>query len=96
MKVVASDSVQRRRRSGREKLLLFGVPIAVVLVLALGLYFYDHGRSDLIAPGVRIDGVSVGGRRARGFATSSGAPTPTGSPSATAEIVSPLPAVRHD
>ena len=34
-----------------------------VLLLALGMYLYDHGRRDLIANGVRIDGVSVGGMR---------------------------------
>lgn len=36
---------------------------AVLLALAAGMYFYDHSRRDLIANGVRIDGVSVGGMR---------------------------------
>ncbi|HEV2944788.1 MAG TPA: L,D-transpeptidase/peptidoglycan binding protein [Solirubrobacteraceae bacterium] len=37
---------------------------AVVVVLAAGMYLYDHGRRDEIAKGVRIDGVDVGGMRA--------------------------------
>jgi lipoprotein-anchoring transpeptidase ErfK/SrfK len=36
---------------------LFGL----VVVLALGMYAYDHGRRDQIAKGVRIDGIDVGG-----------------------------------
>jgi lipoprotein-anchoring transpeptidase ErfK/SrfK len=39
------------------------VSAALVLVLVAGVYLYDHGRRDLIANGVRIDGVSVGGMR---------------------------------
>ena len=45
-------------------LLLAGVSGAIVLALALGAYVYEHGRRDLIAPGVRIAGVNVGGLRA--------------------------------
>jgi len=41
--------------------LLAAIGAAVVLVAALGMYLYDHSRRDLIANGVRIDGVSVGG-----------------------------------
>jgi lipoprotein-anchoring transpeptidase ErfK/SrfK len=37
---------------------------AVVVVLALAMYLYDHSRRDVIANGVRIDGVSVGGLHA--------------------------------
>jgi len=33
----------------------------LVLVLALGTYLYDHSRRDVIASGVRIDGILVGG-----------------------------------
>jgi lipoprotein-anchoring transpeptidase ErfK/SrfK len=36
---------------------LFGL----VIVLAIGMYFYDHGRREQIAKGVRIDGIEVGG-----------------------------------
>jgi lipoprotein-anchoring transpeptidase ErfK/SrfK len=36
---------------------------ALLLLLVLGMYLYDHGRRDLIANGVRIDGVAVGGLR---------------------------------
>jgi lipoprotein-anchoring transpeptidase ErfK/SrfK len=44
-------------------LLIAAVGVAFVLVAALGMYLYDHSRRDLIANGVRIDGVSVGGMR---------------------------------
>jgi lipoprotein-anchoring transpeptidase ErfK/SrfK len=38
------------------------VVVAMVLVLgALFAYLYDHGRADLIAPGVTVAGVDVGG-----------------------------------
>jgi lipoprotein-anchoring transpeptidase ErfK/SrfK len=48
----------------RTRLLAFAaVAVAVVLVGAVGMYLYDHSRRDLIANGVRIDGVSVGGVR---------------------------------
>ncbi|HEX4837229.1 MAG TPA: L,D-transpeptidase/peptidoglycan binding protein [Solirubrobacteraceae bacterium] len=36
---------------------LFGL----VVVLAFGMYAYDHGRRDQIVKGVRIDGIDVGG-----------------------------------
>jgi lipoprotein-anchoring transpeptidase ErfK/SrfK len=48
---------------------LGAVPIAAVsaaillAVLAAGAYLYDHSRRDVIANGVRIDGVAVGGMR---------------------------------
>jgi lipoprotein-anchoring transpeptidase ErfK/SrfK len=59
---VAFDSRRRSDRSGRRLLILGGVVIAGLL--ALGAYLYDHGRRDLIAPGVRVAGVNVGGLRA--------------------------------
>jgi lipoprotein-anchoring transpeptidase ErfK/SrfK len=34
---------------------------ALVLVLAAGMYLYDHSQRETIAKGVRIDGVDVGG-----------------------------------
>src|SRR5207249_2311398 len=34
---------------------------AIVLLLAVAIYFYDHSRRDVIANGVRIDGIAVGG-----------------------------------
>jgi lipoprotein-anchoring transpeptidase ErfK/SrfK len=53
-------SVAPSRRRGR--LLVFSlVGAAVVLVLAVAMLLYDHSRRDVIANGVRIDGVSVGG-----------------------------------
>jgi len=38
--------------------------VALLLLLVLGLYLYDHSRRDVIAAGVRIDGVAVGGLHA--------------------------------
>jgi lipoprotein-anchoring transpeptidase ErfK/SrfK len=43
--------------------LVAAVGVALVLVAAVGMYLYDHSRRDLIANGIRIDGVSVGGLR---------------------------------
>ena len=34
---------------------------ALLLLLALATYLYDHSRRDVIAKGVRIDGIAVGG-----------------------------------
>jgi lipoprotein-anchoring transpeptidase ErfK/SrfK len=41
--------------------ILAGVLAALLLALALGAYLYDHSRRDVIAKGVRIDGIPVGG-----------------------------------
>jgi lipoprotein-anchoring transpeptidase ErfK/SrfK len=41
--------------------ILSAVGGAIVLLLAVGMYLYDHSRRDVISSGVRIDGVSVGG-----------------------------------
>jgi lipoprotein-anchoring transpeptidase ErfK/SrfK len=38
--------------------------VCLLLVLALAAYLYDHSRRDVIANGVRIDGVAVGGLHA--------------------------------
>jgi lipoprotein-anchoring transpeptidase ErfK/SrfK len=49
---------------GRRRLLMAaGLACAAVLLLVAGMVVYDHGRRDLIANGVRIDGVRVGGMR---------------------------------
>jgi lipoprotein-anchoring transpeptidase ErfK/SrfK len=45
----------------RARLLLAVVVGGVVVLLAAGTYAYDHSRRDLIAHGVTIDGLSVGG-----------------------------------
>src|SRR5271166_6469635 len=42
-------------------LLLLATVGALVVVLGVAMYIYDHSRRDVIADGVRIDGVSVGG-----------------------------------
>lgn len=56
---MATSSPPRRSRT-----LAFALgAVGVVLVAAVGMYLYDHSRRDLIANGVRIDGVSVGGMR---------------------------------
>jgi lipoprotein-anchoring transpeptidase ErfK/SrfK len=48
----------------RSSLLIVAVLGAAVLaLLAAAMYLYDHSRRDLIANGVKIDGVSVGGLR---------------------------------
>jgi lipoprotein-anchoring transpeptidase ErfK/SrfK len=38
-----------------------GVLVALLVLLALAAYLYDHSRRDVIANGVRIDGIAVGG-----------------------------------
>ena len=41
--------------------MIFTAVAVVVVVLAAAMYLYDHSRRDVIANGVRIDGVDVGG-----------------------------------
>jgi lipoprotein-anchoring transpeptidase ErfK/SrfK len=48
---------------GRRLLPLAALGALLVLLLALAAYLYDHSRRDLIAAGVRVDGVNVGGLR---------------------------------
>jgi lipoprotein-anchoring transpeptidase ErfK/SrfK len=48
------------RRRGRWPIVA-AVLAALVVVLALAAYLYDHSRRDVIAKGVRIDGIAVGG-----------------------------------
>ena len=43
--------------------------LGLVVVLAFGMYAYDHGRRDQIAKGVRIDGIGVGGLSASAATT---------------------------
>jgi lipoprotein-anchoring transpeptidase ErfK/SrfK len=45
----------------RTALWVLAIVGAVVVVLGAAMYLYDHSRRDVIANGVRIDGVSVGG-----------------------------------
>jgi lipoprotein-anchoring transpeptidase ErfK/SrfK len=48
--------------AGRSRALLLAAAGALlVVVLAAAMYLYDHSRRDVIAKGVRIDGVNVGG-----------------------------------
>lgn len=42
-------------------LIAAGVIAAIALILVLFVYFFDHSRRDVIADGVRIDGIAVGG-----------------------------------
>src|ERR1041385_1260082 len=51
-----------RRAIGRIPAMTLGpIGCGVLVVLALAMYVYDHSRRDLIAEGVRIAGVDVGG-----------------------------------
>jgi lipoprotein-anchoring transpeptidase ErfK/SrfK len=38
-----------------------GVLVSVALILVVFVYLFDHSRRDLIAHGVRVDGIAVGG-----------------------------------
>jgi lipoprotein-anchoring transpeptidase ErfK/SrfK len=61
---VAFDALRRTSGRGRRALLLCGAALAAVAALILAAYLYDQGRGDVIAPGIRIAGVNVGGLRA--------------------------------
>jgi lipoprotein-anchoring transpeptidase ErfK/SrfK len=56
--VQMSVSSARRRISAP---IAAAIGAALLLVLAAGMYLYDHSRRDLIASGVTVAGVSVGG-----------------------------------
>jgi lipoprotein-anchoring transpeptidase ErfK/SrfK len=56
----AAASVGRRRALP----IVAAVGVAVLVVLAGAVYLYDHSRRDVIAHGIRIDGVDVGGLNA--------------------------------
>jgi lipoprotein-anchoring transpeptidase ErfK/SrfK len=47
-----------------KRALIAGLAAAVVVVCAVGAYAYDQNRTDLIAPGVTVAGIKVGGLRA--------------------------------
>src|ERR1700693_4264217 len=47
--------------SRRVPVMVLAAAGALVLVLGAAIYLYDHSQRDVIANGVRIDGVSVGG-----------------------------------
>ena len=53
-------SVSSARRRIRVPIAV-AIGVALLLVLAAGMYLYDHSRRDLIANGVTVAGVSVGG-----------------------------------
>ncbi|MCW3057277.1 MAG: L,D-transpeptidase family protein [Solirubrobacterales bacterium] len=60
---MAASSVDRLGAFPRRRVLpivIAGVALLIVL-LAVGTYLYDHSRRDVIANGVRIDGIAVGG-----------------------------------
>src|SRR5438477_10424439 len=50
-------TLPRRRRA----LPFVAACAALVVLLALAIYLYDHSRRDVMAKGVRIDGIAVGG-----------------------------------
>jgi lipoprotein-anchoring transpeptidase ErfK/SrfK len=62
---VAASSLDRIGAVPRRRLLPFAALAAGLLVVLAGaMYLYDHSRRDVIANGVKIDGVSVGGLHA--------------------------------
>ncbi len=54
--------------------LIAGIAAALLVVLAVAAYGYDTSRDDLIAEGVTVAGVKVGGMRADAAATKLRAP----------------------
>jgi lipoprotein-anchoring transpeptidase ErfK/SrfK len=62
---VAASSLDRISAAPSRRLLPFAALAAgLIVVLALAMYLYDHSRRDVIANGMKIDGVSVGGLHA--------------------------------
>jgi len=60
---MATSSLDRLGALPRRRVLPFvaaGV-VTVLLLGALGIYLYDHSRRDVIANGVKVDGIAVGG-----------------------------------
>ena len=55
--------------------LIAGIAAALLVVLAVAAYGYDTSRDDLIAEGVTVAGVEVGGMRADAAAERSCAPS---------------------
>jgi lipoprotein-anchoring transpeptidase ErfK/SrfK len=60
---MATSSLDRLGAMPHRRVLPFvAVGVAIVVLLgALGIYLYDHSRRDVMANGVRIDGIPVGG-----------------------------------
>src|SRR5256885_4156572 len=59
---MAASSVDRLGAVPRRPLLyVAGALAGLIVLLALGTYFYAHSGRDVIAKGVRIDGIAVGG-----------------------------------
>ncbi len=53
------------RAAPRTILILCAACLGLLAVLVFGLYAYDHSRRERLAPGVRIDGIAVGGLSAK-------------------------------
>ena len=51
----------RRRTTSRLPFVALALLVIVAAAAAAAAYFYDHGRRDQIAPGVKVGGVDVGG-----------------------------------
>src|ERR1700726_197981 len=59
---VGASSLRSVRAIARTRRLVWAAVVgALVVLLAIAAYAYDHSRRDLIAKGVRIDGIDVGG-----------------------------------
>src|SRR3981189_448445 len=62
---MAASSVDRLASMSRRRVLPFvALAAGLVVVLAVAMYLYDHSRRDVIANGVKIGGVPVGGLHA--------------------------------
>jgi lipoprotein-anchoring transpeptidase ErfK/SrfK len=57
------DTPKQREPRSRLPIVAALLTLALLFVAAAGIYLYDHGRRDLIAPGVRVGGVDIGGLR---------------------------------
>jgi len=51
------------RSAARQRVVLAFAGVCILALLALGVYLYDRGPRDLIAPGVRVGRVDIGGLR---------------------------------
>jgi len=64
---MAASSLDRLRAMPRRRIsapVLVAAVAALLIALAAAMYLYDHSRREVIANGVTIDGVSVGGMHA--------------------------------
>jgi lipoprotein-anchoring transpeptidase ErfK/SrfK len=60
---LATTSLEGSRIPSRRRQLplIVGVAVAVLVLLALAMYLYDRSQRDVIASGVQVDGIQLGG-----------------------------------